>query len=235
LSPLLSNIVLDDLDKELERRGHRFCRYADDGVILVRSRKAGARVMASVTRFLRVKLKLTVNEAKSRVAPMSDCGFLGFTVFRGKIRWTDKAEAEFKRRVKALTGRSRGVSMARRLKELAEYERGWMNYFRLSERYRPLPELDHWIRRRVRMCYWKQWRYARTRVGNLVALGTALPTAIQTAMSRKSYWRLSKTLATQSGLTNERLASRGLLSLREMWVAFHYPGGVPASLSPETD
>ena len=223
LSPLLANIVLDDLDKELERRGHRYCRYADDGVILVRSRRAGERVKQSVTRYLRRRLKLSVNEKKSRVAPMGECGFLGFTIQRGKIRWTDKAEAAFKRRIKALTGRSWGVSMGRRLAELAEYERGWMNYFRLSEHYRIIPELDHWVRRRVRMCYWKQWRYARTRIRNLVALGTARRTAIQTAMSRKGYWRLSKTLAAQTGLTNGWLAEQGLLSLKEMWVSFHYP------------
>ncbi len=223
LSPLLANIVLDDLDKELERRGHRFCRYADDGVILVRSVRSGARVKESVTRYLRKRLKLTVNEKKSRVAPMGECGFLGFTIQRGKIRWTDKAEAEFKRRIRSLTGRSRGVSMARRFAELAEYERGWMNYFRLSEHYRPLPEMDSWVRRRVRMCYWKQWRLVRTRVRNLVALGTARRTAIQTAMSRKGYWRLSKTLASQTGLTNKWLAGQGLLSLKEMWVTFHYP------------
>jgi RNA-directed DNA polymerase len=223
LSPLLANIVLDDLDKELDRRGHRYCRYADDGVILVRSRRAGERVRRSVTRYLRRRLKLKVNERKSRVAPMGQCGFLGFTVQRGKIRWTDKAEAKFKRRIRALTGRSWGVSLARRLAELAEYERGWMNYFRLSERYRPLPELDGWVRRRVRMCCWKQWRRARTRIRNLVSLGTARRTAIQTAMSRKGYWRLSKTLATQTGLTNGWLAKKGLPSLKEMWVEFHYP------------
>lgn len=225
LSPLLSNIVLDDLDKELEKRGHRFCRYADDGVILVKSERAGKRVKESVTKFLWRKLKLTVNEKKSRVAQMSECGFLEFTVKRGRIQWTRTAEAEFKRRIREITRRRRGVSMAQRFQELAVYMRGWMNYFRLSEHYGPLPELDHWVRRRIRACYWKQWRNVRTKVRELMKLGTFRRTAIQTALSRKSYWRLSKTLATQTGLTNAWLAKQGLLSLKEMWVSFHYPSG----------
>jgi RNA-directed DNA polymerase len=221
ISPLLSNIVLDDLDKELTRRGHRFCRYADDGVILVRSQRAGKRVKESVTRYLRRKLKLTINETKSRVAPLADCGFLGFTVKQGHIRWTAKAEAEFKRRIRLITQRRRGVSMPQRFQELTLYMRGWMNYFRLSEYYQPLPDLDHWIRRRVRACYWKQWRHARTRVRNLMKLGAYERTAVQAAMSRKSYWRLSKALGTV--LTNKHLAKEGLLSLKAMWVEFHYP------------
>jgi RNA-directed DNA polymerase len=228
LSPLLSNIVLDDLDKELERRGHRFCRYADDGVILVKSERAGRRVKESMTRFLWNTLKLTVNEKKSRVAPMSECGFLGFTVKGGRIRWTSKAEREFKRRIREITRRRRGVSMAKRFQELVLYMRGWMNYFRLSELYRPLPELDHWVRRRMRACAWKQWRLARTRIRNLIKLGTNEQTAIQTGLSRKSYWRLSKTLGTQTGMTNAWLAKQGLLSLKEMWVSFHYPSGAKA-------
>jgi RNA-directed DNA polymerase len=229
LSPLLSNIVLDDLDKELEKRGHRFCRYADDGVILVKSERAGKRVKESVTRFLGKKLKLTVNEKKSRVAPMSECGFLGFTVKGGKIRWTEKAEAAFKRRIREITRRRRGVSMPQRFRELALFMRGWMNYFRLSEHYRVLPELDHWIRRRIRACYWKQWRHVRTKVRELMKLGTFRKTAILTALSRKSYWRLSKTLGTQTGLTNAWLEKQGLLSLKAMWVSFHYPTGAKAN------
>ena len=234
LSPLLSNIVLDDLDKELERRGHRFCRYADDEVILVRTVRAGERVMESVRRFLRKKLKLAVNEKKSRVARMSECGFLGFTVRRGKIQWTAKAEAEFKRKIRLITRRRRGVSMAQRFQELAQFMGGWMGYFRLSEHYRSLPELDHWIRRRLRACYWKHWRNVRTKVRELMKLGTKKRTAIQAAMSRKSYWRLSKTLATQTGLTNDWLKRQGLLSLKEMWVSFHYPSGTKVVTAFET-
>jgi RNA-directed DNA polymerase len=154
---------------------------------------------------------------------------LGFTVKGGKIRWTEKAEAAFKRRIREITRRRRGVSMPQRFRELALFMRGWMNYFRLSEHYRVLPELDHWIRRRIRACYWKQWRHVRTKVRELMKLGTFRKTAILTALSRKSYWRLSKTLGTQTGLTNAWLEKQGLLSLKAMWVSFHYPTGAKAN------
>lgn len=221
LSPLLANILLDDLDKELERRGHRFARYADDLVILVKSRRAGERVMASVTRFLTGTLKLRVNEAKSRVAKTCDCEFLGFT-FRGtKLRWSERAYADFRHTLRRLTGRSWGVSMGYRLKRLAQYVRGWMGYFGISDYYRPIPELDQWLRRRIRMCYWKQWRRARTKVRNLLALGTGLRQAILTALSSKGYWRLSRTLATQTGMTNDWLKRQGLISVRDFWMKAH--------------
>ena len=150
LSPLLANILLDDLDKELEARGHRFARYADDFIILVKSQGAGERVMKSICRFLEQRLKLSVNEKKSKVANVEDCSFLGFIFCRGKIRWSQKAFVEFKRRIRLLTGRSWFVSMDYRLKKLAEYIRGWMNYYGISEYYRPIPGLDEWLRRRIR-------------------------------------------------------------------------------------
>jgi RNA-directed DNA polymerase len=221
LSPLLANVLLDDLDKELERRGHRFVRYADDLLVLVKSVRAGERVKASITKYLTKKLKLVVNEQKSRVARINECVFLGFTFRGAKLRWSDKAFADFKHRIRRLTGRSWGVSMTCRLDRLAKYLRGWMNYFGISDYYRPVPELDHWIRRRVRMCYWKQWRRARTKVRNLLALGTRKREAILTAISRKSYWHLSKSLATQTGMTNAWLASQGLLSVRDLWLKAH--------------
>jgi len=221
LSPLLANILLDDLDKELEQRGHRFARYADDLRILVRSQRAGERVKASVTRYLTGELKLAVNEHKSRVVKTHDCEFLGFT-FRGtKLRWTDQAFAEFKHNVRRLTGRSWGVSMGYRLDRLARYVRGWMNYFGISAYYRPLPEIDAWLRRRIRMCYWKQWRWVRTKVRHLLALGTSKRQAILTALSSKSYWHLSKTLATQTGMTNDWMTSQGLISVRALWMRAH--------------
>jgi RNA-directed DNA polymerase len=221
LSPLLANILLDDLDKELERRGHRFARYADDLQVLVKSRRAGERVMASLKRYLADELRLTVNEAKSRVAPINECVFLGFT-FRGtKLRWSDKAFNEFRYRLRRFTGRSWGVSMEERLTQLAWYLRGWMGYFGISDYYRPVPELDHWLRRRVRLCYWKQWRWCKNRIRNLLALGTGRRHAILTGLSRKGYWRLSKTLATQTGMTNEWLAKQGLVSIRDLWIKAH--------------
>ena len=221
LSPLLANILLDDLDKELEWRGYRFARYADDLLILVKSPRTGERVKASITRFLTRELKLAVNERKSRVVKTNDCEFLGFT-FRGtKLRWSDQAFADFKHNVRKLTGRSWGVSMAYQLDRLARYVRGWMNYFGISDYYRPIPEIDSWIRRRIRMCYWKQWRWVRTKVRNLLALGTNKRQAILTAISSKSYWHLSKTLATQTGMTNAWLTSHGLISVRALWMRAH--------------
>lgn len=217
LSPLLANIVLHQLDRELERRNHHFARYADDLVILVKSQRAGERVMRSITRYLEHTLKLTVNHAKSKVAPMSECSFLGFTMRGKKIRWTDKALADFKHRVRELTGRSWGVSMDYRLHKLGQYLRGWTGYFGISEYYRPVPELDDWIRRRVRMCYWKQWRWARTKIKHLLNLGVSLKTAIQHGVSSKSYWHMARTPAVQQALSNAWLKAQGLLSIKDLW------------------
>jgi RNA-directed DNA polymerase len=221
LSPLLANILLDDLDRELERRGLRFARYADDLVILVKSQRAGQRVKRSVTAFLARRLKLPVNEHKSKVAPIDQCVFLGFTFRGAKLRWSARAFEDFKHRVRELTGRSWGVSMPYRFHKLAQYVRGWMGYFGISQYYRPIPELDEWLRRRARMCYWKRWRRARTKVRHLLALGTDLRTAIRTALSRKGYWHLARTLATQVGMTNEWLKQQGLVSIRELWLKAH--------------
>ena len=179
--------------------------------------------MASVTRFLVNKLKLTVNERKSKVVPVGECSYLGFVFVRGKIRWSDEAFREFKRRVRLLTGRSWFVSMEYRYRKLAEYVRGWFNYYGISEYYRPIPILDEWLRRRIRMCYWKQWRYTRTKVRNLLKPGTFKRQAILTALSRKGPWHLARTLATQSGMTNEWLYEQGLISVKDLWVRIHYP------------
>jgi len=221
LSPLLANILLDDLDKELERRGHRFVRYADDLLILVRSHRAGERAMASVTRYLSRTLKRVVNTQKSRVVKTDHCEFLGFT-FRGKkLRWSERAYQDFRYRLRKLTGRSWGVSMEYRLKKLSEYVRGWMGYFGISDYYRPIPELDHWLRRRIRMCFWKQWRGVRNRIRQLRALGTRIRTAIWTGISSKSYWHLSRSLGTQTGMTNDWLKRQGLISIRDQWMKAH--------------
>jgi RNA-directed DNA polymerase len=224
LSPLLSNIMLDDLDKELERRGHQFARYCDDFLIVVKSQRAGERVKASLTRFLQQHLKLEINESKSTVGPTNECGFLGFTFQGTRIYWSEEAVQDFRHRLRKLTGRSWGVSMAYRIRKLNEYIRGWVQYFGLSQYYRPLPELDAWLRRRLRMCFWKQWRSVRTKVRELLKLGTAKKTAILTALSRKGPWHLSRTLATQTGMTNQWLSeSLGLVSIRALWISLHYP------------
>jgi RNA-directed DNA polymerase len=218
LSPLLSDILLDDLDKELEARGHRFVRYIDDVVILVKSRRAGRRVMANISHYLIQVLKLKVNREKSQVAKIEDLEYLGFT-FRGIwIFASSQALQDFKHRLKGFTSRSWGVSMAQRIERLNRYLRGWMNYFGISQHYSPIEELDGWLRRRIRMCYWKQWRRPRTRISNLLKLGTTKRHAILTGISRKGYWRLSKTLATHTGMTNDWLEQQGLLSIRQLWM-----------------
>ena len=217
LSPLLANVLLHQLDQELEKRDHRFARYADDMVILVKSRRAAQRVMRSITRYLEHDLKLKVNPAKSKVAPMSECSFLGFTIRGNKIGWTDKSAAAFKHRVRELTGRSWGVSMDYRLHKLGQYLRGWTAYFGISQYYRPVPELDDWIRRRIRMRYWKQWRWVRTKIGHLLALGVSLKTAIQHGVSSKSYWHMARTPALQQALSNTWLKAQGLVSVKELW------------------
>ena len=221
LSPLLANILLDDLDRELEGRGHRFVRYADDLLVLVKSVRAGQRVKASLTAYLDRQLKLPVNEQKSQVAKIDQCVFLGFTFKRAKLRWSNAALADFKHRIRKFTGRSWGVSMEHRFQKLGQYLRGWLGYFGISEYYRPIPELDEWLRRRVRMCYWKQWRFTRTKVGNLLKLGVGKRTAILTGISSKSYWHLSRSKATQVGMTNDWLKAQGLVSIRDLWMKAH--------------
>jgi len=218
LSPLLANILLDDLDQELERRGHRFARYVDDVVILVKSAQAGRRVMASVTRYLTQVLRLKVNPLKSRVCRIERLEYLSFTFQGIRVVWSEQAFQDFKHRLRGLTSRRWRVSMEYRLKRISLYLRGWMGYFGISQRYGPIPELDGWLRRRIRMCYWKQWRRPRTRIGNLLKLGTPRQHAFSTGLSRKGYWRLSRTLATQTGMTNEWLAQQGLLSIRDLWM-----------------
>jgi len=223
LSPLLANIVLDDFDKELERRGHRFVRYADDFMIFVRSKRAAKRVGLSVVRFLKHRLKLEINRQKSRIVNGEQCEYLGF-IFPGKrIVWSLESLENFKYNIRRLTARSWGISMETRFEKLSSYIRGWMGYYALSEYYRPLPELDEWIRRRVRMCYMKQWRRTRTRIRNLLNLGASKTQAIPVGMSSKGPWRLARTYATQLGMNNAWLKEQGLVSVRDLWIAFHYP------------
>ncbi|WP_422138107.1 group II intron reverse transcriptase/maturase [Endozoicomonas sp. ALC020] len=223
LSPLLSNVLLDDLDKELEYRGHCFARYCDDFVIVVHSQRAGERVMESITRYLERRLKLTINPTKSKVVKSTEVEFLSFTFTGKRVRWSQKSLLRFKRTIIKLTSRSWGVSMGYRLRKLAEYIRGWMGYFRITEYYRPIPLLDQWIRRRIRCCFIKQWRKPKTRYRNLVKLGVDHIKAASIAASSKGYYRLSKTFATQQALNDSYLANIGLVSLKELWIRFHYP------------
>lgn len=196
LSPLLSNIVLDELDKELEARGHKFVRYADDFRIYCKSPKAAQRVKSSITRFITVRLRLKVNEDKSAVSRPWLRKFLGFTFFhmygQSKIRIHVKTIERFKRRVRQLTNRNCGKSLDQIVKELSTYLRGWWNYFRLTEARHILKALKTWIIRRLRCLVWKQWKNPRTKVQNLEKLGIDHPNAMICGNARKKYWRMSK-------------------------------------------
>lgn len=219
LSPFLSNILLDDLDKELERRGLRFVRYADDFVIFVKSSRSADRIIKSVQHYLRETLKLVVNQSKSFTGPAEGCVYLGFQ-FAGKratIKVAPKKLKTFKRRVKELTGRSRGISMERRLTELRRYLRGWIGYFGLAQQVDDFLKIDSWIRRRIRMCYWKQWRYPRTKIRHLIELGVSRSLSIKHGISRKGYWRMSRTPALRIAMPNKWLQDQGLLSIAEQW------------------
>lgn len=223
LSPLLANIALDPLDQELERRGHRFARYADDFLVMVRSAKAAERVMGSLTRFVEGKLKLVVNRTKSKAAPLKSCAFLGFQMgTRGRVVWSVKAHARFKQRVREITRRNRAQSVRDVIDELRRYVTGWLHYFSLSHAYTALLELEEWMRRRVRLFYWKSWKQARTRRRHLLALGIPRDEVHMASRSRKGYWRMSANSILQRALTNRWLHEQGVPDMRTLWITLHY-------------
>jgi RNA-directed DNA polymerase len=197
LSPLLSNLVLDELDRELERRKHCFVRYADDCNIYVRSRRAGERVKQNITRFITRRLKLKVNEQKSAVARPVERKFLGFsfTLREAKRRIAAKAIVRFKQKVRELTGRTRGISIEQMTKELASYLRGWRSYFGFCETPTVLASLDQWIRRRLRSMIWKQWKRGKVRFARLCARGVNKYLAGTTAGSPHGPWRIANSPA----------------------------------------
>jgi RNA-directed DNA polymerase len=216
LSPLLSNLVLDELDRELERRGHHFVRYADDCNIYVRSERAGRRVMGSLTRFIERRLKLQINEEKSAVARPWDRTFLSFTVRNepGYPRCiAQKAISRFKSRVRELTGRNRGISLEWMIRKLNSYLRGWFGYFGITQ-WRELRWLDGWIRRRLRCVAWVQWKTSHKRYRELRRLGVSEITAKRTVASSKGPWRLSRTSAMHVAFSNAFFSVKlGLFSL----------------------
>src|SRR5450631_3575550 len=218
LSPLLSNLVLDELDRELERRGHRYVRYADDCNIYVRSERAGQRVMESITQFITQKLKLKVNEAKSAVARPQERKFLGFSFTAGpniKRVIAPKALDRFKRKIREITGRAKGVSMKTTMEELAPYMRGWRSYFGFCETPEVLIGLTRWVRLRLRAAMWRQWKTPRRRRAALLELGVREPLASNTAGSGRGPWYLAKAKALAVGLSNAYFKSLGLPSLFE--------------------
>lgn len=196
--------------------GHRFVRYADDLLILVRSHRAGERV-SLLDRYAQAggqrEEKPGGQDQRLRISRVS---------IRGKkLRWSERAYQDFRHRLRKLTGRIRGVSMEYRLNKLSEYVCGWMGYFGISDDYRPIPKLDHWLRWRIRMGYWKQWRGVGTRIRHLLALGSRARIAIWTGMRSKSYWHLSRSLGTQSGMSNNWLNDQGLIRIRDQWMKAH--------------
>ena len=218
LSPLLSNLVLDELDRELELRGHRFVRYADDCNIYVRSERAGQRVMESVKQFISRKLKLKVNEAKSAVGKPQERKFLGFSFVikhgkEPKRKIAPKAIDRFKERVREITSKAKGVSMEQMIEELARYLRGWRGYFGFCETPWVLQNLDSWVRRRVRRAFWWQWKTSRKRLAELVRRGVGQDLAARLSGSRCGPWRASRTAALNQALSNAFLGSLGLPSV----------------------
>lgn len=222
LSPLLANIMLDPLDKELEKRGHKFARYADDFTILVKSQRAGERVLLSVSTFLQNRLKLIVNTDKSKVLKTNASKFLGFTFKGSRIQWHSKTLKSFKQRIRKLTNRNWGVTMKYQLFKTSQYIRGWINYFGIANCYQICLDLDNWIRRRIRMAYWRQWRKPRTKVRNLLKLGVKVQSAVACGITSKGPWRSSKTPGINQALSNAFLKAEGLVSLRDGWIKLHY-------------
>ena len=213
LSPLLSNLVLDELDRELERRGHRFVRYADDSNIDVGSERAGQRVMESITHFIAHRLKLKVNQEKSTVAQPRQRKFLGFSFTserEPRRRIAPKAIARFEERIRDQTQRTRGISLTQMVKELATYLRGWLGYFGDCQTPSVLQRLETWLRRRLRSAVWKQWKQGRTRFRELRKRGVGQDLAAQTAGSPHGPWRIANSPALAIALPNAYFAQLGL-------------------------
>lgn len=216
LSPLLSNIVLDELDKELERRGHKFVRYADDCNIYVKSKRAGLRTMASIQRFIEGKLRLKVNEKKSAVDRPWKRKFLGFSFTyhkEPKVRIAKESLKRMKNKVREITSRKMPYPMEYRIQKLNQYLMGWCGYFALADTKSIFLELDEWIRRRLRMCLWKNWKKPKTKIRNLIQLGVPQWQAYEWGNTRKSYWRISNSPILHRTLGNSYWRNQGLKSL----------------------
>lgn len=228
LSPLLSNIVLDELDKELERRGHTFCRYADDCNIYVSSQAAAERVMTSVKGFIESKLKLKVNDLKSACALVSERQFLGYRIHKsGDLALPPKTQMRMKRRVRELTYRNRGRAFEQVISELNQFLRGWLHYFRLARLSTKLQSLDEWIRRRLRCYRLKQRKRSYSIASWIISLGVKANLAWQLATSSKGWWRLSRNPVINQALSNAWFKGQGLYSLRENYELLNLPPEPP--------
>jgi len=215
LSPLLSNIMLNELDKELERRGHRFVRYADDCMIFCRSRKSAERTLNSITQYIEGKLYLKVNREKTTVSYYSQVKYLGYKFYRHKgkcrLRVHPKSMIKMKNRLRELTNKNNGWGNGYRPTKLAEYIRGWVNYFKLADMEAPLRKTDEWMRRRIRAVYWKQWKLVKTRYKKLRQYGLQEELVHQLANSRKGTWKMA--LMLNRVLTNNEITNLGYLTM----------------------
>lgn len=221
LSPVLSNIMLDDLDRELFRRGHRFVRYADDVRIFVRSERAARRVLDSVTAVVEQGLKLKVNREESKVVRASAATLLGFGFYFTRngvrIRIDPKALARWKTRIRELTSRRWSIAMDERIAKINRFTTGWMGYFQLSDASRPFRDLEEWLRRRMRQIRWKEWKRYAARRRNLLALGIPDRSAREWAGSSKGYWRIAGSGVLQRALPNSHWDDLGLKMLKPTW------------------
>ena len=220
LSPLCGNVMLNELDKELERRGHRFVRYADDALIFCKSRKSAERTLANIISFIEGELFLKVNRAKTTVTHISKIKYLGYAFYRykGKCRFRVhlKAVRKMKERIREITQKNKGWSNDYRRQKLAEYVRGWVNYYKLADMKGLMTETDEWLRRRIRAIYWKQWKRVKTRYRNLRALKLEEWQVHQIANSRKGYWRTAQML--RVALTNKIIAKLGYISMLDYYL-----------------
>jgi group II intron reverse transcriptase/maturase len=225
LSPLLSNIMLDDLDKELEKRGHKFVRYADDCNIYVKTQRAGERVMESVSAFLEKKLKLIVNLKKSKVDRAYRVKYLGFSLFKRNgevlIRIAKRSKERFAEKLRHLTKRTRSGKLENIIQEINQYTMGWIGYYRLANTPSVYEELDRWIRRRLRQMVWKRWKRGTTRYRELVKLGISKQQA-QEGAGGKSPWRMSNSLVVNAALSNTYWRNSGLKSIKARYQELHF-------------
>lgn len=234
LSPLLANILLDELDKELEARGHQHVRYADDFLILCGSPRAGERILRNISRYLNRHMKLMVSEAKSKVVELSEAAFLGFSIIKRKVRWTAQSKKRFKKSIRTITKRTRGVSPDKVIRDLQLYIRGAINYYMPGLHFKEARDLNQWVRRRMRLYYWKQWGRPRTRRRNLLRLGISRSEVHKASRSRKGPWRLSNTSIVTRAMTNQWLSEQGVPSIEQQWINIRYPDG-PKSTAKARD
>ena len=213
LSPLLGNTMLHELDKELQRRGHRFVRYADDLMIVCKSKRSAERTLRNIIPFIEEKLFLKVNKEKTNVSNISKTKFLGYTFYRykgkGRLRAHSSSIQKMKQRIKLLTSRSNGWGEVRRKEALNQFIRGWVNYFKLADMKSLMQKVDLWYRRRLRMCFWKRWKLIRTRLRNLQKLGIYKSKALKLASTRKGCWKISGTPTLNAAITKKRLREAG--------------------------